>query len=253
MLFRRVSQHLYEQNWTAVVIDFAIVVVGVFIGIQVSNWNESRGERAAEAGYLVALESDARFSMESIESVIVRMRQAQDARRSLYEFSVNTNAELSTHEVNRFLQGGLFNIQRLNVRQVAFDALTGSGQLSIIGDSELASELQALDTAIEAARELEDESANFTYNYLDPYLLTEADTENLVAVDLFGNAATLEWVRGNGGQGLSSEQLRSLQFKNLLLYQAEISRTRLNLTEACLRQYQKVLDLILARQAELET
>lgn len=34
-------EHVRAQNWTAIVLDFVIVVVGVFIGIQVSNWNDS--------------------------------------------------------------------------------------------------------------------------------------------------------------------------------------------------------------------
>lgn len=42
MLLRRITKHVREQNWFAVFIDFIIVVVGVFIGIQVSNWNEER-------------------------------------------------------------------------------------------------------------------------------------------------------------------------------------------------------------------
>ena len=40
MLLRRIIGHVKAQNWTAIAIDFVIVVVGVFIGIQVSNWNE---------------------------------------------------------------------------------------------------------------------------------------------------------------------------------------------------------------------
>ena len=46
MILRRVMAHVKAQNWFAVAIDFVIVVVGVFIGIQFSNWNEARGERA---------------------------------------------------------------------------------------------------------------------------------------------------------------------------------------------------------------
>lgn len=42
MLLRRVIDHVEAQNWTAILIDFVIVVVGVFIGIQVSNWNDDR-------------------------------------------------------------------------------------------------------------------------------------------------------------------------------------------------------------------
>ena len=40
MLLRRVISHVRKQEWTAIGIDFVIVVVGVVMGIQVSNWNE---------------------------------------------------------------------------------------------------------------------------------------------------------------------------------------------------------------------
>lgn len=34
MLLRRVLLHVRQQNWFAVLLDFVIVVVGVFIGVQ---------------------------------------------------------------------------------------------------------------------------------------------------------------------------------------------------------------------------
>ena len=46
MLFRRIKAHVEKENWFAVGVDFAIVVIGVFIGLQVANWNEARGEHA---------------------------------------------------------------------------------------------------------------------------------------------------------------------------------------------------------------
>lgn len=42
MLLRSITKHVKDQNWFAVVLDFVIVVVGVFIGLQVSNWNDER-------------------------------------------------------------------------------------------------------------------------------------------------------------------------------------------------------------------
>lgn len=42
MILRRVIEHVKVQNWTAVGLDFVIVVTGVFIGIQVWNRNEAR-------------------------------------------------------------------------------------------------------------------------------------------------------------------------------------------------------------------
>jgi hypothetical protein len=48
VLLRRVTLHVRDQNWTAVLIDFVIVVIGVFVGLQVQDWNESRKDRLEE-------------------------------------------------------------------------------------------------------------------------------------------------------------------------------------------------------------
>jgi hypothetical protein len=40
MILRRTMEHLRRQDWVAVAIEFVIVVLGVFVATQVSNWNE---------------------------------------------------------------------------------------------------------------------------------------------------------------------------------------------------------------------
>lgn len=45
MIFRRTVANLRAQNWMAIGIELAIVIVGVFIGTQVSNWNAQRLEK----------------------------------------------------------------------------------------------------------------------------------------------------------------------------------------------------------------
>lgn len=42
MIFKRLTANLRAQNWFAIFIEFAIVVAGVFVGTQVSNWNAER-------------------------------------------------------------------------------------------------------------------------------------------------------------------------------------------------------------------
>lgn len=46
MIFKRVVARLRAQDWMAIAIELAIVIMGVFIGTQVSNWNSNRIERA---------------------------------------------------------------------------------------------------------------------------------------------------------------------------------------------------------------
>ena len=59
MLLRRITIHVKDQNWTAVALDFVIVVVGVFIGIQVANWNDARAERSQEREIVLQLIAEA--------------------------------------------------------------------------------------------------------------------------------------------------------------------------------------------------
>ena len=63
MILRRFISHFRKQEWTAIALDFLIVVVGVFIGLQVSIWNETRRERALEHEYLLRLYSDMQESL----------------------------------------------------------------------------------------------------------------------------------------------------------------------------------------------
>ena len=58
MILRSVMKHVHDQNWFAVFLDFVIVVVGVFIGIQVANWNEARREDSAGRAYLDRIRED---------------------------------------------------------------------------------------------------------------------------------------------------------------------------------------------------
>ncbi len=78
MILRRVIEHVKAQQWTAVAIDFVIVVAGVFVGLQVQEWNAARGHRAAEIGYLMSLEEDVVYSIGSLERLLVNYGAAAD-------------------------------------------------------------------------------------------------------------------------------------------------------------------------------
>ena len=75
MFLRRIIENLKTQNWTAIAIEFAIVIVGVFIGTQVSNWNQERIEKSETAQLLRAerdqhtKDDDPDFARESTPAV----------------------------------------------------------------------------------------------------------------------------------------------------------------------------------------
>ncbi|WP_412061307.1 hypothetical protein [Rubrivirga sp. IMCC45206] len=86
MILRRITQHVRDQNWTAIAIDFVIVVAGVFIGIQVSNWNADRVERAREATYLAQLRSEIASNAEAIAYQAVYVERVVEGGRAALTF-----------------------------------------------------------------------------------------------------------------------------------------------------------------------
>ncbi len=67
MILRRLSQSLKTQNWTAIWIEFILLVSGVFLGIQVANWNETRIEAQRAHGILERLSGDLEKELASID------------------------------------------------------------------------------------------------------------------------------------------------------------------------------------------
>jgi hypothetical protein len=60
MLLRRLVEQLKQQHWFGVGIELMIVVLGVFIGMQVSNWNAERETSRRAAVFSTRLTEDLR-------------------------------------------------------------------------------------------------------------------------------------------------------------------------------------------------
>ena len=78
MLLRRVTLHVRDQNWTAVLIDFVIVVVGVFVGLQVQDWNEARKDRIEEQQLLGRLLEEAVLLIDVHDQELRQFRSRAD-------------------------------------------------------------------------------------------------------------------------------------------------------------------------------
>ena len=68
MLLRRITKHVKEQNWFAVFLDFVIVVVGILIAFQVTNWSQARQENAAVDSYLNSMSKTIEFDLNRLEA-----------------------------------------------------------------------------------------------------------------------------------------------------------------------------------------
>ena len=84
MMLRRLTQSLKEQNWTAIIIEFVLLVTGVFLGIQVSNWNAERETRQKSAIFTARLATDLQIEAWAYQYLIEYQKDVQaNARRAL--------------------------------------------------------------------------------------------------------------------------------------------------------------------------
>lgn len=66
-MLRRIAANFRRQDWTAVAVELLIVVLGVFIGMQVSNWNAARLARAQESAQLAQLRGEILANQKTLE------------------------------------------------------------------------------------------------------------------------------------------------------------------------------------------
>ena len=151
MILRRLSQSLNAQNWTAIVIEFILLVSGVFLGIQVANWNAARQDKKLEGEYIARLSHDfdaidarltdntSRWSQKS--AAPLRLLSDLDAFRQYRRWS-RTKAQVLA-DLNE-----TFNYRIPAPRAATYIELLSAGRLGLIGNTKLRDALMAYDIQV---------------------------------------------------------------------------------------------------------
>jgi hypothetical protein len=251
MILRRLVAHLKDQHWTGVFIELVIVVLGVFIGMQVSNWNADRGERAAEIGYLGGLEEDVDYSTGSLQRFIRNLETQQTARTRLYDYATDPKSTLEPAERDRLVLDGLFELPQLDINEVTFETLKSSGRLSAIRSPKLVSELQSLSANVAAALRDQADEVQTTYLFSDPLLVANMDMAGVFRQQSRSGNPYIPWLKDAPHDAPTPEIMKSRQFANVLLYRSFFTNLRLKNARNMLEQHQRIAALIKARQDQL--
>ena len=135
MAIRRFREHVTAHNWFAVAVDVAIVVLGVFLGLQVNNWNQARIEAAQARDYRRRLIDELDFNARQFAQQVAYFKQAR-------RFGVDALAAL---EGSRVLSDRDFLIAAYQLTQndttkakrFVYDEMMSSGLIGHLGDSEV--------------------------------------------------------------------------------------------------------------------
>ena len=160
MILQRISKNVMSQNWFAVVVEFVIVVVGVFMGLQVQDWNDARKERIEEAGLL------SRLHVETLELLEKQREELMDlSERSGVLMGVNP--VLFSQEPLRVISilecehiGGSHVFRRPPDELPVLDEMLSTGRFDVLQDEDIKEHLRNYVLFRERGRAYYEEATN---------------------------------------------------------------------------------------------
>jgi len=180
MIFRNLVEALREQNWFAVVLEFAIVVVGIFIGLQVDDWNQRRLEQAGDQRTLDLFVGE-------LELMLAEATEDQDiTHEQLQKLAAGTEIALkcdaSVEERARLTESIMYTLHwRVpDIRPSGLVEISNSGTLSRLGNAALTRAVGDLHQSIKSMADstaLAAPKYDRAWGMLLPYLVMTAPIE----------------------------------------------------------------------------
>jgi hypothetical protein len=154
MILQRIAASLKKRDWGTVVLEVLIVVVGIFIGLQVDDWNQRRQDRIDERMFLARLHDEVLLANDLASSRRQRrlnlMADLATATEVLFDRAGRD--KLTDEECIAIGNSRFFNIVISNLPSLT--ELVSAGRLQIIQDSELRLGIIELQQRIEVLNEL---------------------------------------------------------------------------------------------------
>ncbi|WP_340694163.1 DUF6090 family protein [Hyphomonas sp.] len=136
MILRRLSNAFRKQDWFTVVVETLIVVLGVFIGLQVNNWNEARTEQARVVSYLDRLASDLRSDVTMYERNFAFKTRAVAEGRLALAYTQQPNRDAPPFEIVRSFMLASHALT-LPVADATYSEMISTGDIRLLRDPEL--------------------------------------------------------------------------------------------------------------------
>jgi hypothetical protein len=171
MILRRIAHHLKQQQWTAVLIELVILILGVFLGFQVTDWANERANRSSEARHLEEIAEDLRADA----AVFGQIRAAAEKRISGIDYilgesrGVNRPSRVVTPLGDSFdmpagppvapadrttLLGRANLVRSTSGNRTGFEAMLGAGGMQKIRDRQISRQLQVYYAQLDEMKDL---------------------------------------------------------------------------------------------------
>jgi hypothetical protein len=175
--FRKISQNLLSENKTGKYFKYAIgeivlVVIGILIALSINNWNEQRKMNSQEQELLEGLKIEFTANLKRLDKVL---QLHKNSIESANEIMTYFNEDISGIPEAKF-DSLLFHIQNVwtfNPRKGLLNSVITSGQINLISNVELKTQLASFEDMVndieEETREMSLLGANF-YSITNEYI-----------------------------------------------------------------------------------
>lgn len=174
MILRRLADAIREQNWFTVVLEMAIVVIGILIGLQVDDWNQRRLERESDRRALALFVDELQLMRAEANADLKQVTAFMQDLSLGTEIALNCDASDEERARLTTAIGNTLEWRVPDVRPSGLAEIGNSGTLARLGNPELTRAVGSINQIIKGI----DDSMNFiapqydrAWQMLLPYLV----------------------------------------------------------------------------------
>jgi hypothetical protein len=151
VIIGRIAKNVTQQNWSTVFVELLVVVVGIFLGLQATEWHEDRQARADGYYYLDLLrrqlDDEIRMREADLADLSDRIDQIENAYELLYadHWSAEEYAKFKSNHT------AIYQVSLVSRRPSALRQLLDTGKIDLVESRDIQEMLFGLDRAYEEA------------------------------------------------------------------------------------------------------
>lgn len=143
MIIKRIVNTLRSQDWVAFIIEFTIVLLGVFLALQAEDWNQERKDRQLEQIYLSRLTDEMTANFEILAEHEKIFEEKVQFILNLPELPLQDAYDRDSDEFMYQVDYSTY-VQIPNLRAETYQELESSGRLALLRDTQLRGDVAGL-------------------------------------------------------------------------------------------------------------
>ncbi len=213
---------LKNYDWGRLGLELFVVFLGVSSGFILNNWRMQERENLHEQKYLMSFSNDLNLNITALENAIESDSLWMDRANPLLLSIQNKNISIDSAEVTMIL---ILAVNKMEIHTGTYEDMTNSGNLNIIDDFNLKSQIVDYHIEIKGVGFLNDFFDTYFSDFVMPFIFSEFNVLNLE----FDDPEVINTIRfTNVVAGYySMVQQRIAAYKGLLIISNEL-RNELN-------------------------